>query len=547
MSTDDAGGHDDAVEGFRRRRLKGMRIRDEFLCPITQELLREPVVVSDGHTYEKAAIEKWLRSKNISPMTGEEMRDKNIIGNVNLKKLIKDLIEEGGAGLYTTDLTNQSRLFDVSPEKVLLLKCLGPPESDWNQQIFQVSPVGCFGGRKLQDLAPGRDLMLFRDTTVSRKHFEITATPDYQYFLRDLGSAGGTFIRIAVGERKLLHPGTILLMGKHQFLVSSVDESSSKHNNNTLPMTPASQSATIGTLDTNTNESAELHPADEIKHEQAVLSLMSDAEQLLGVLEVPGNKKVSESKTLGQRMRSFHERVTALVTGADPSAVAEQKTPKDLIASRPETKVGRRHDENCIDEMVADEVNDGIATLESNRGVLKRENTKNCMSASLTVEDQDKDKDPAAQRRRSSFFRDTRKCTITCFTPDGSPLQGVSFVVGPQGGTVGRKPNNTIALCITHPAEGTGADAAAGPRITHIDSAVSGEHARIDMDPNTGDFYITDGVLGKPSTNGTWYRLSGPYQESPPHSVHGSMEVLIGTIRFQVSESMTIAEHAVLI
>jgi hypothetical protein len=54
-------------------KLKGQRIRDEFLCPITYELFREPVVACDGHTYEKAAIEKWLTQKDTSPRTGEKM------------------------------------------------------------------------------------------------------------------------------------------------------------------------------------------------------------------------------------------------------------------------------------------------------------------------------------------------------------------------------------------------------------------------------------------------------------------------------------------
>lgn len=54
-------------------KLKGQRIRDEFLCPITYELFREPVVACDGHTYEKAAIEKWLTNKDTSPRTGEKM------------------------------------------------------------------------------------------------------------------------------------------------------------------------------------------------------------------------------------------------------------------------------------------------------------------------------------------------------------------------------------------------------------------------------------------------------------------------------------------
>lgn len=54
-------------------RLKGMKIRDEFLCPITYELIREPVVAMDGHTYEKSAIEKWLKSNQTSPRSGEPM------------------------------------------------------------------------------------------------------------------------------------------------------------------------------------------------------------------------------------------------------------------------------------------------------------------------------------------------------------------------------------------------------------------------------------------------------------------------------------------
>ena len=74
-------------------RLKGMRIRDEFLCPITYELMREPVVAMDGHTYEKSAIEKWLKSNQTSPRSGEPM-DTITIPNMNLKKLIQDIINE---------------------------------------------------------------------------------------------------------------------------------------------------------------------------------------------------------------------------------------------------------------------------------------------------------------------------------------------------------------------------------------------------------------------------------------------------------------------
>jgi hypothetical protein len=83
----------EAKNSIKINRLKGMKIRDEFICPITYELMREPVVASDGHTYEKNAIEKWLKSKNTSPRNGEPM-DSHIIANINLKKLIQDIIDE---------------------------------------------------------------------------------------------------------------------------------------------------------------------------------------------------------------------------------------------------------------------------------------------------------------------------------------------------------------------------------------------------------------------------------------------------------------------
>ena len=73
--------------------LRNARLRDEFLCPITCELLREPVVGSDGHTYEKESIEKWLKAKTISPRSGEPMLT-TLVPNLNLKKLIQDMIVE---------------------------------------------------------------------------------------------------------------------------------------------------------------------------------------------------------------------------------------------------------------------------------------------------------------------------------------------------------------------------------------------------------------------------------------------------------------------
>ena len=39
------------------------------ICPITQDVMREPVIDREGNTYEKSAILQWLKSTNTSPIT----------------------------------------------------------------------------------------------------------------------------------------------------------------------------------------------------------------------------------------------------------------------------------------------------------------------------------------------------------------------------------------------------------------------------------------------------------------------------------------------
>ena len=62
----------------------------QFMCPITRQLMRQPVVASDGHSYEFLAISKWLEGFIRSPMTGQEMTSKIIIPNFSLKSLIDE-------------------------------------------------------------------------------------------------------------------------------------------------------------------------------------------------------------------------------------------------------------------------------------------------------------------------------------------------------------------------------------------------------------------------------------------------------------------------
>lgn len=61
----------------------------EFICPITMEVMRDPVVMPDGHTYERSAIAMHLASNPISPLTRQPMSMNGAKVNFALKSLIE--------------------------------------------------------------------------------------------------------------------------------------------------------------------------------------------------------------------------------------------------------------------------------------------------------------------------------------------------------------------------------------------------------------------------------------------------------------------------
>lgn len=53
-----------------------------------QELLHDPVVAADGHTYERQHITEWLQKSSTSPMTNERMEHKHLIPNRVLREVM---------------------------------------------------------------------------------------------------------------------------------------------------------------------------------------------------------------------------------------------------------------------------------------------------------------------------------------------------------------------------------------------------------------------------------------------------------------------------
>ncbi|CAF2708819.1 unnamed protein product [Rotaria sp. Silwood2] len=64
-------------------------VSKDFICPITGTLFHDPVVASDGHTYEREAIVRWLQRERISPITREAMS----IDKINPNRIIKSMVD----------------------------------------------------------------------------------------------------------------------------------------------------------------------------------------------------------------------------------------------------------------------------------------------------------------------------------------------------------------------------------------------------------------------------------------------------------------------
>ena len=83
----------------RRARRESVGLGDleapaEFNCPISFAPMKDPVVASDGHSYERAEIERWLRGSDRSPITGLPLESTALFPNVNLRQRIEAHEEE---------------------------------------------------------------------------------------------------------------------------------------------------------------------------------------------------------------------------------------------------------------------------------------------------------------------------------------------------------------------------------------------------------------------------------------------------------------------
>ena len=83
---------------------------DEYICPITAEIMTDPVTTLDGFTYEREAITEWLRTKDTEPTTGATLESKKLIPNHSLRSIIRRFTEERTVAFGTATAKHRNNL-----------------------------------------------------------------------------------------------------------------------------------------------------------------------------------------------------------------------------------------------------------------------------------------------------------------------------------------------------------------------------------------------------------------------------------------------------
>lgn len=63
---------------------------ETLMCPITKLPMCDPVMTADGHTFERSAIERWLKKNTRSPITNLTLPSTEVVPNYALRAIIKE-------------------------------------------------------------------------------------------------------------------------------------------------------------------------------------------------------------------------------------------------------------------------------------------------------------------------------------------------------------------------------------------------------------------------------------------------------------------------
>ncbi|CAH9094814.1 unnamed protein product [Cuscuta europaea] len=113
-------------DSYDLERLHIEPIYDSFICPLTKQVMRDPVSLENGQTFEREAIERWFKvckdnGRNpVCPLTQSELRSLDLNPSIALR----NTIEEWNARNKATQLDTAKRLLSVGSRESEILRAL---------------------------------------------------------------------------------------------------------------------------------------------------------------------------------------------------------------------------------------------------------------------------------------------------------------------------------------------------------------------------------------------------------------------------------------
>ncbi|EKX52054.1 hypothetical protein GUITHDRAFT_65299, partial [Guillardia theta CCMP2712] len=61
-----------------------------FFCPMSRQVMTDPVTCCDGLTYDRPHIEAWLQDHDTSPLTNARLASRTLVPNIALRNAIEE-------------------------------------------------------------------------------------------------------------------------------------------------------------------------------------------------------------------------------------------------------------------------------------------------------------------------------------------------------------------------------------------------------------------------------------------------------------------------
>jgi len=113
-------------ESYHFERLHIEPIYDAFICPLTKQVMRDPVSLENGQTFEREAIEKWFKEckdngrNPVCPLTQRELRSMEL----NPSMALRNTIEEWNARNEAAQLDRARRSLSPGNTETDILRAL---------------------------------------------------------------------------------------------------------------------------------------------------------------------------------------------------------------------------------------------------------------------------------------------------------------------------------------------------------------------------------------------------------------------------------------